>query len=81
MKLKIPYPRIPEPGLIWNSKAWEVNPRLRKRNMGVKIKTFMGDTIYQCTECGANHDSESEAWQCCDEENEEDYTEDPDTWD
>lgn len=25
--IKTPYPILPEPGLIWNGGAWEVNPK------------------------------------------------------
>lgn len=38
--------------------------------MGVKTTTFMDKTVYQCTECGAEYDSSSEAWECCEGEEE-----------
>lgn len=51
-KVRINYPPLPEPGLIWNGGAWEVNPKLGGNGME-KIYTYIQDNAKRgpCT-CG-----------------------------
>lgn len=39
-KLITLYPSLPEPGLVWNGEAWEVNPKLGEEIMINKGKEF-----------------------------------------